>query len=126
RAVREAFVAALESRGQVVLAAPPGTGKSTQAPKFCLERPGQIWVLQPRRVAARSLAQRVARELNEPLGQTVGYQVRFEAQTGSDTRIHFLTYGIFRQRMLRQPTLPGVGTVLLDEFHERSLEADLA
>jgi ATP-dependent helicase HrpB len=125
-AVREKFVEALRRVGQVVLAAPPGTGKSTQAPKFALELPGEVWVLQPRRVAARSLAHRVARELGEPLGKTVGYQVRFESQSGPTTRIHFLTYGIFRQRLLRNPYLPEVGTVLLDEFHERSLEADLA
>ena len=129
-AVRTPIIAALESKGVLILSAPPGTGKSTQVPQFLLGEggrdKGQILVLQPRRIAARALAARIADEIGEPLGKTVGYQVRFESLSGPDTRILFQTYGTFRQRLMRDPELRGVHTVILDEFHERAWEADLA
>ncbi|MCD6024951.1 MAG: ATP-dependent helicase [Fibrobacteria bacterium] len=129
-AARPAILAALEKTGALVLSAPPGTGKSTQVPRFLLQdkgsASGQILVLQPRRIAARALAARIADEMGEPLGKTVGYQVRFESVAGPDTRILFQTYGTFRQRLMRDPELRGVHTVILDEFHERAWEADLA
>jgi ATP-dependent helicase HrpB len=125
-AARAAILAALEKSGALVLSAPPGTGKSTQVPKFLLRENGQILVLQPRRIAARALAARIADEIGEPLGKTVGYQVRFESVAGPETRILFQTYGTFRQRLMRDPELRGVHTVILDEFHERAWEADLA
>jgi len=121
---REAIVRAVARSGALVLAAPPGTGKSTQVPRFLLDRPGKILVLQPRRIAARNLALRVAEELGEPVGRTVGYQVRFEGKAGAETRILYQTYGVFFQQLLSDPLLEGIGTVLLDEFHERTLEAD--
>ncbi len=83
-------------------------------------------MLEPRRLSARSLAARVAAETKTALGTTVGYQVRFDSRCGADTKIIFQTYGVFIAQMLREPHLPGVGAVLLDEFHERTLECDLA
>ncbi len=121
---REAILAALEKKRALILCAPPGTGKSTQVPRFLLDSPGKILVLQPRRIAARNLALRVAEEMGEPVGETVGYQVRFEGKSKESTRILYQTYGVFFQQLLGDPILSGVGTVLLDEFHERTLEAD--
>jgi ATP-dependent helicase HrpB len=121
---RDAITAALARAGSLILVAPPGTGKSTQVPRFLLDRPGRILVLQPRRIAARNLALRVAEEMGEPVGATVGYQVRFEGKSGQATRILYQTYGVFFQQLMGDPLLEGVGTVLLDEFHERTLEAD--
>lgn len=117
-------------RGRLVLTAPTGSGKSTQVPRFLLEEharfPGKTLVLEPRRLAARSLAYRVAHETRTRLGEEVGYQVRFDSRCGKRTRVLFETYGIFAQQALSDPRLPGIGTVLLDEFHERTLEADFA
>ncbi|MBI5239079.1 MAG: ATP-dependent helicase HrpB [Elusimicrobia bacterium] len=116
--------------GTLVLTAPTGSGKSTQFPQFLLSErkgfPGQVLVLQPRRLAARALAGRVAAEAGTRLGEAVGYQVRFESRVGKDTVVLFQTYGVFLQRLLRDPGLSGVGAVLLDEFHERTLESDLS
>jgi len=116
----------MAASGSLILSAPPGTGKSTQVPRFLLDRPGQVLILQPRRIAARALAARIAEEIGEPLGKTVGYQVRFENVSGPETRLLFQTYGTFRQRILRDPDLSGVQAVVLDEYHERAWEADLA
>ena len=133
---REEITAALDAGNTLVLSAPPGTGKSTQVPRFLLGRPGRILVLQPRRIAARNLALRVAEEMGEAVGGTVGYQVRFEGKSGESTRILYQTYGVFFQQLLGDPLLMGtgagsavgsgnpVGTIVLDEFHERALEAD--
>ena len=129
-AARERIEAAIAASGSLILSAPPGTGKSTQVPRFLIDpklnQPGQVLVLQPRRIAARALAARMADEIGEPLGKTVGYQVRFENVSGPETRLLFQTYGTFRQRILRDPDLSGVQAVVLDEFHERAWEADLA
>ncbi len=114
----------------VVLTAPTGSGKSTQVPQLladCLPpESGRIVVLQPRRLAARMLARRVAQERRTPLGGEVGFQVRFEDQVGRDTRIVFVTEGILLRQLLDRPQLDGVAAVVLDEFHERSLQSDLA
>ncbi|HEY9724215.1 MAG TPA: ATP-dependent helicase C-terminal domain-containing protein [Oscillatoriaceae cyanobacterium] len=120
----EAIRGAVRTHGQLVLSAPPGSGKSTQVPRLLLPESGTAVVLQPRRIAARSLAVRVAGELGERTGQSVGFQVRFEQSRSEATRVLFATYGVFWQRLLREPDLPGVSLVILDEFHERSLEAD--
>ena len=125
-ASRDLIETAIAENGTLILSAPPGTGKSTQVPRFLLNRPGQVVVLQPRRIAARALAARISEEMGEPLGKTVGYQVRFENVSGPETRLLFQTYGTFRQRILRDPDLTGVQAVILDEFHERAWEADLA
>lgn len=123
---RETIINGLKKTRSLILCAPPGTGKSTQVPQFLLhdDTVGKILVLQPRRIAARNLALRVAQELGEPVGNTVGYQVRFEAKANDSTRILFQTYGVFFQQLQNDPVLSGVGAICLDEFHERTLEAD--
>jgi ATP-dependent helicase HrpB len=124
---RERIVSELERAGTLVLSAPTGSGKSTQTPRYLRGRvKGRILVLEPRRLSARSLAQRVAQEEKVPLGSKVGYQVRFDSRCGPGTEVVFQTYGLFLAQMLAEPELPGVGAVLLDEFHERTLDADLA
>ncbi len=114
----------------LVLEAPPGAGKTTRVPRALLDRGfadrGEILVLEPRRLAARMAAQRVAEELGEAPGQTIGYQMRFEDVGGPRTRIRFVTEGILTRRLVSDPELRRVGTVVLDEFHERHLDGDLA
>ncbi len=122
----DAIRRALHDHGRLILAAPPGTGKSTQVPQLLLPDTGLAVVLQPRRIAARNLALRVAAERGEAPGGTVGYQVRFEQARGPATRVLFQTYGVFWQQLLRDPALPGVSLVILDEFHERALACDAA
>ncbi|MCX7803311.1 MAG: ATP-dependent helicase HrpB [Meiothermus ruber] len=127
--VLPALQKALDTHRTVILQAPPGAGKSTVLPLELLKEPwleGQkIWMLQPRRLAARNVATRMADLLGEPVGQTVGYQVRFERRVGPATRIEVLTEGILTRRLQQDPSLEGVGLILFDEFHERSLQADL-
>ncbi|MBN2338143.1 MAG: ATP-dependent helicase HrpB [Acidobacteria bacterium] len=122
--------AALTSAGALVLTAPPGAGKTTHIPPFLYREGfaagGEILVLQPRRLAARMGALRVARELGEKPGETTGYAIRFETVGGPRTRIRFLTEAILVRRMTEDPRLEGVSLVILDEFHERSLATDLA
>ncbi|ACO45789.2 ATP-dependent helicase HrpB [Deinococcus deserti] len=121
---------ALATQALVVLQAPPGAGKSTALPLTLLDEPWlagqQIIILQPRRVAARAVAARLAEGLGQEPGGTVGYRVRFESRTSARTRIEVVTEGILTRRLQRDPELSGVGLVILDEFHERSLNADLA
>ncbi|MBB5233310.1 ATP-dependent helicase HrpB [Deinococcus budaensis] len=121
---------ALAAHPLVVLQAPPGAGKSTGLPLELLHEPwlaGQGTVmLQPRRVAARAVAARLAEGLGEEVGGTVGSRVRFESRVSNRTRIEVVTEGILTRRLQRDPELAGVGLVILDEFHERSLNADLA
>ena len=124
---RETIVSELARAGALILTAPTGSGKSTQTPQFLRGKfPGRLLVLEPRRVAAKSLAARVAQETKTELGAEIGYQVRFESRFGRETPVVFQTYGVFVSQLLRAPELPGVGAVLLDEFHERSLDCDLA
>ncbi|HWR50181.1 MAG TPA: DEAD/DEAH box helicase, partial [Bryobacteraceae bacterium] len=111
----------------LVIEAPPGAGKTTRVPPALLSScEGEILVLEPRRLAARLAARRVAQELGERIGETAGYQVRFEDVSGPRTRIRFMTEGVLTRRLLADPLLRGVSAVLLDEFHERHLEGDLA
>jgi ATP-dependent helicase HrpB len=121
---------ALRSSGALVLQAEPGAGKTTRVPPAILDAglcgQGEVLVLQPRRLAARLAARRVADERGERLGETVGYQVRFEEVAGPSTRLRFVTEGILTRRLLADPTLARVGAVVLDEFHERHLDGDLA
>ncbi len=125
-----ALTASLQKNPNVIIEATPGAGKTTRVPPALLDRAisknGEIWVLEPRRIAARLSARRVAEEMGEPLGETVGYQVRFEEISSPRTRLRFLTEGVFTRRMLSNPTLKGVAAVVLDEFHERHLQTDLA
>ena len=116
--------------GRAVLAAPPGSGKTTVVPLALLAEPWlhgrKIVMLEPRRVAARASAARMASLLGEKSGETVGYQVRFDKRIGPETRIEVITEGLLTRRLQADPELPGVGLVIFDEFHERSLDADLA
>jgi ATP-dependent helicase HrpB len=124
------LVQELSAAKAAVLEAPPGAGKTTRVPPALLDAglagSGEIIVLQPRRLATRVAAMRVAEERGERLGETVGYQIRFEDVSGPKTRIRFLTEGLLTRRLVSDPTLKGVGVVLLDEFHERHIASDLA
>jgi ATP-dependent helicase HrpB len=121
------ILASLAQTSNLVIEAAPGAGKTTRIPAALLNAvKGEVLVLEPRRIAARLAAKRVAWELDEGLGQTVGYQVRFERVAGPNTRLHFLTEGVLTRRLLSDPDLRGVDAVVLDEFHERHLESDLA
>jgi ATP-dependent helicase HrpB len=121
---------ALLNRDEAVLEAPPGAGKTTRVPLALLGEPwlaGQkILMLEPRRLAARAAAERLASELGEKVGETVGYRIRLESKVGPRTRIEVVTEGILARRLQDDPALEGVGLVIFDEFHERSLDADLA
>ncbi|HEX2687161.1 MAG TPA: helicase-related protein, partial [Kofleriaceae bacterium] len=122
-------VAAVRDRGVAVLVAPPGAGKTTRVPGALLDAgvvDGEIIVLQPRRLAARLAATRVAAERGGELGGEVGYEVRFDRRTGPLTRLRFVTEGVLTRRLSADPELRGVGCVILDEFHERHLDGDLA
>ncbi len=123
------IVATLARDGALVLEAPPGAGKTTRVPRAILEHgavSGEIVVLEPRRLAARMAARRVAEEVGERVGGTVGYQIRFEDVSSAATRIRFVTEGVLTRRLLADPELRGVSIVVLDEFHERHLHADVA
>jgi ATP-dependent helicase HrpB len=122
-----AILASLQQNPSLVIEAPPGAGKTTRVPAALLQAvAGNVLVLEPRRIAARLAARRVAWELGEELGATVGYQVRFERVAGPSTRLHFVTEGVLTRRLFSDPTLKGVDAVILDEFHERHLDTDLA
>lgn len=121
---------ALQGRDEVVLQAPPGAGKTTRVPLALL---GESWLegqsiimLEPRRLAARAAAERMASELGEKVGETVGYRIRLESRVGPNTRIEVVTEGILSRRLQEDPSLEGIGVVIFDEFHLRTLEADLA
>ncbi|WP_257111718.1 ATP-dependent helicase HrpB [Pseudomonas ficuserectae] len=129
-AVLPALRQALTTRHEAVLEAPPGAGKTTRVPLALLEETwlaGQtILMLEPRRLAARAAAERLASELGEKVGETVGYRIRLESRVGPKTRIEVVTEGILTRRLQDDPALEGVGLLIFDEFHERSLDADLA
>ncbi len=121
------MLASLRRTANLVLEAPPGAGKTTRVPPAVLSVvAGEVIVLEPRRIAARLAARRVAFEMGEEAGETVGYQVRFEEKIGPRTRLRFVTEGILARRLLSDPMLKGVDSVILDEFHERHLDSDLA
>ena len=125
--VLDDVVAATRERGVSVLVAPPGAGKTTRVPPALLRAGlGPVVVLEPRRIAARAAARRVAEENGWTLGGEVGYHVRFDRKAGRDTRVLFCTEGILLARLQEDPFLEGVGCIVFDEFHERSLHADLA
>ncbi|MGL6210464.1 MAG: ATP-dependent helicase HrpB [Paracoccaceae bacterium] len=119
---------AISTRGMAVLQAPPGAGKTTRVPLDLLASGlirGRIVMLEPRRLAARAAAERMAETLGEPVGQTVGYRIRGEAVVSAATRIEVVTEGILTRMIQSDPALPGIGALIFDEFHERSLNADL-
>lgn len=128
-AVVPELLTALDASSQVLLMAPTGAGKSTWLPLRLLEHrglKGRIILLEPRRLAARNVAQRLAELLNEKPGETVGYRMRAQSCVGPQTRLEVVTEGVLTRMIQRDPELTGVGLVILDEFHERSLQADLA
>ncbi len=128
-AVLPDILAALQTSSQVLLSAPTGAGKSTWLPLQLLQHgaiDGRILLLEPRRLAARNVAQRLAELLNEKPGETVGYRMRAESCVGPNTRLEVVTEGILTRLIQQDPELNGIGLVILDEFHERSLQADLA
>jgi ATP-dependent helicase HrpB len=128
-AVLDELTRTLVARNTAVLVAPPGAGKTTRVPLALLDAPWlkgkKIIMLEPRRIAARASAERMARTLGERAGETVGYRVRFGSKISRATRIEVVTEGIFSRQILDDPELNGVAAVLFDEFHERSLDADL-
>ena len=127
--IESEIVAQIAATKRLVLQAPTGSGKSTQVPQMLLKHgllgSGQCVVLQPRRLAARMLASRVAQELNVQLGREVGYQVRFENVTSAATRIKFETEGILLRQLIQDEKLTGISAVVFDEFHERHLYGDI-
>jgi ATP-dependent helicase HrpB len=123
-----ALTAALRASNAAVLVAPPGAGKTTRVPLVLKDEPwaaGKILVLEPRRIAARAAADRMAKTLNERTGETVGLRVRFGSKVSARTRVEVVTEGVFTRLILDDPELKDVAAVLFDEFHERSLDADL-
>ncbi len=127
--VLDALRDALAARASAVLVAPPGAGKTTRAPLALLDESWlggrKILVLEPRRIAARAAAERMARTLSEGVGERIGLRARMVSKSGPKTRIEVVTEGVFTRMILDDPELSGVGAVLFDEFHERSLDADL-
>jgi len=125
------LVAAVRAQGRLIVQAPTGSGKSTQVPQMLLrhgllgER-GEVVVLQPRRLAARLLARRVAEEVGTRLGDLVGYQIRLDSRVSEQTRIRFVTEGILLRQMTFDPALRGISTLVFDEFHERHLYGDIS
>src|SRR5215831_9581659 len=123
------IIARLQTDRRLILSAPTGSGKSTQVPQMLLQHgllgDGQVVILQPRRLAARLLAKRVAHELGVKLGDEVGYQIRFENVTSAKTKIRFVTEGVLLRQMIDDPKLNGISVLLFDEFHERHLYGDI-
>src|SRR5438105_4193143 len=123
------LTAALSGNNVAVLVAPPGAGKTTRVPLVLLDEPwakrNKILVLEPRRLAARAAAARMASTLGEKVGDTVGLRVRFGSKVSRRTRIEVVTEGIFTRMIVGDPELAGIAAILFDEFHERSLDADL-
>jgi ATP-dependent helicase HrpB len=122
--------ASLVARPSAVLVAPPGAGKTTRVPLALLDAPwlgprNKLLILEPRRIAARGAAERMAKTLGERVGETIGLRARMVSKSGPKTRIEVITEGVFTRMILDDPSLDGIGAVLFDEFHERSLDADL-
>src|SRR6478736_63742 len=128
-AVLDELARTLAGNNAAVVVAPPGAGKTTRVPLALLDEPWakhrKIIVLEPRRIAARASAERMAHTLRERVGETVGYRVRFGSKVSRATRIEVVTEGIFSRQILDDPELSDVAAVLFDEFHERSLDADM-
>ncbi len=127
-AVLPDLISALTRERRVVLEAPPGAGKTTRVPPAiaqALGGVGEVWVLEPRRLAARTAARRVAEERGEEVGRSVGYRVRFDDRTSTATRIVYATEGVLLERLRHDPSLAGIAAVVFDEFHERHLDGDV-
>ncbi len=134
QATKDEIIRQLADHNRLVVTAPPGAGKSTLLPLALLEAlqqglfgcEGKIVMLEPRRLAARQIAERMAELLNEPVGKTVGYRIRFENKVSESTRIEVVTEGILTRQLIKDPTLDGVAMILFDEFHERNLASEIA
>ncbi|HEX2860231.1 MAG TPA: DEAD/DEAH box helicase, partial [Lacunisphaera sp.] len=128
--LEDRLIAAVREQGRLIVQAPTGSGKSTQVPQMLLNHgllgEGEVVVLQPRRLAARMLARRVAEEVGTPLGEVVGYQIRLDSRVSKATRIRFVTEGILLRQMSFDPTLRGISAIVFDEFHERHLYGDIS
>jgi ATP-dependent helicase HrpB len=115
-----ALLESLRGNPRLVLEAPPGAGKTTRLPRALADAEflggREVWVSEPRRIAARLSAERVAEESGQPLGRRVGYRVRFEEATSRETRLFYVTEGVLLRRILSDPKLEGIGAVVLDEF----------
>src|SRR6202453_3326836 len=127
--LENAIIHKLREHGRLILQAPTGSGKSTQVPQMLLDHgllgDGEVVVLQPRRLATRMLAARVASERQSALGGEVGYQIRFDRVVSDKTRIRFVTEGVLLRQLLQDPKLASVSAILFDEFHERHLYGDI-
>jgi ATP-dependent helicase HrpB len=127
--IHSQIIDSLRAGNRLILSAPTGSGKTTQVPQMLLQggllNEGQVVILQPRRLAARLLATRVAQELGVKLGKEVGYQIRFENVTSPETKIRFVTEGVLLRQMIDDPNLKGISVLLFDEFHERHLYGDI-
>ena len=123
------IISALSAGDEAVLEAPPGAGKTTLVPLALLDQPwlaGQkILLLEPRRIAVKSAALRLAENLGQPVGQRIGYRMRLETKVGANTQLEVITEGILTRMLQSDPSLEGVGLIIFDEFHERSLDNDL-
>ena len=127
--IADALNSCVRNHNCAIVTAPPGAGKSTLLPLTLLaglDTEGKILMLEPRRLAARQIAERMADILGEKAGETVGYRVRFESKVSAKTRIEVLTEGILTRMLVDDATLDGVDVVIFDEFHERSINTDLA
>lgn len=128
--LEDRLIAAVKGQGRLIVQAPTGSGKSTQVPQMLLNHgllgAGEVVVLQPRRLAARLLAKRVAEEVGTKLGEIVGYQIRLDSRVSKATRIRFVTEGILLRQMSFDPTLRGISAIIFDEFHERHLYGDIS
>jgi ATP-dependent helicase HrpB len=128
--LEDRIIAAVKGQGRLIVQAPTGSGKSTQVPQMLLNHgllgQGEVVVLQPRRLAARMLAKRVAEEVGTQLGDIVGYQIRLDSRVSKATRIRFVTEGILLRQMSFDPTLRGISAIVFDEFHERHLYGDIS
>ncbi|RYD41087.1 MAG: DEAD/DEAH box helicase, partial [Sphingomonadales bacterium] len=123
------IMAALVLKPNAVVVAPPGAGKTTRVAPAILDQPwcrGAVWLLSPRRLAARGAAERISEEMGEAVGGRVGYATRLDSKQSAATRLLVMTPGLFRNRILADPELQGVSAVLFDEVHERSLDGDFA
>ena len=127
--IEPAILSSIREHRRVVISAPTGSGKSTQVPQMLLNHgalgDGQVVILQPRRLATRLLAARVAWERKVDVGREVGYQIRLENVSGPETRIRFVTEGVLLRQMVHDPKLPGISALIFDEFHERHLYGDI-
>src|SRR5882757_8708050 len=128
--LEDRLIAAVKGQGRLIVQAPTGSGKSTQVPQMLLNHgllgDGEVVVLQPRRLAARMLAKRVAEEVGTKLGEIVGYQIRLDSRVSKATRIRFVTEGILLRQMSFDTTLRGISAIVFDEFHERHLYGDIS